>query len=143
MEKPGSQTGNMLPILKRGSATSSGSAGPGQLTRWLSNSSDKNHADKFLAEQLKSVQRNYEAISLMMQVKQGELLEVQFLFFAQLVLVNTVLISLVGFFCLVKGETKAQIGTSCDVGVDAASEAMFAGPESCGEGKAEVSCLGV
>jgi hypothetical protein len=75
MEKNGSQNGNMLPIIKRYSAAT---AGPVQLTSWVDTSSDKLNAEALLAEQLKSVQRNYEAMSLMMRVKQEELREVLF-----------------------------------------------------------------
>lgn len=66
MEKPGSQKLS-LPVLKR-----HGSTGPGHLTgqHTASHSHD--------AERLLAVQRNYEAISAMMQVKQDELRKVLF-----------------------------------------------------------------
>lgn len=66
MEKSGSHTSSLPLIQKR-----HGLPGPGQLTGW--HKSSDNHA---LAEQLSAVQRNYEAISAMMQVKQEELRKV-------------------------------------------------------------------
>ena len=65
MEKFASQK-SILPLLKR-----HGSTGTGRLAGWSENTGSRQ-----VTEQLSAVQRNYEAISAMMQIKQDELRKV-------------------------------------------------------------------